>query len=68
MPISRPDEDWQAALARARAEEDARVAEAKRRAMQALFRQRDDEETRRMTTADWLRLQGRRKANEMGDR
>ena len=68
MQISRPDEDWQAALARARAEGDARVAEAKRRAMQALFRQRDDEDILRMTTADWLRLQGRRKANEMGDR
>ena len=38
MPISGPDEEWQAALAGARAEEDARVAEAKRRAMRAYVR------------------------------
>ena len=46
MPINRPDEDWQAALARARAEEDARVAEAKRRAMRAFVRRRENDEAR----------------------
>ena len=42
MPISNPgDPDWSAALARARAEDDARVEEAKQRARDAFVRARD---------------------------
>ena len=70
MLISNPgDPDWSAALARARAEDDARVEEAKQRARDAFVRAWQDAEaefTRRTTTADWLVLQGRRKANEGG--
>ena len=41
MPISRPDDpDWSAAFARAREDRDAKIAEAKRRAMAAFVRVR----------------------------
>ena len=46
MPISRPDEDWRSAFDRMREDEDAKVAEAKRRAMRAFVRRWGSNESR----------------------
>ena len=46
MPIIRPDEDWRSAFARMREDEDARVEEAKRRAMRAYVRRLEINEAR----------------------